>query len=77
MYAKEIWKNPTKLQTKVNTIIVINSGRAEILGYDAYLPAIYIHLIYVSTFSFFAIVVIINLDETIIVDLLQIDIHHG
>ena len=77
MYENEILQKLTKLQTKVNTIIIINSGRAVILGHDAYLPAICIHLIYVSTFSFFAVVVIINLKERIKVDLLQIDSHDG
>ena len=65
----------TKLQTKVNTIIVINCGRTVILGHDAYIYII--HLIYVSIFSFFAVVVIINLKERIKIDLLQIDFHHG
>ena len=54
----------------VNTIIVINSGRAEILGYDAYLPTIYINLIYVATFSIFAVVAIIKIKERMRIDLL-------
>ena len=61
----------------MNTIVIINGGMAVSLGQGVYLPTIYIHLIYISTFSFFAVVVIISLEERIKVDLLQIGFHHG
>ena len=59
------------------TTDLFRSYHYEVLGHDAYHPAMYIHLIYVSTFSFFAVVVIINLKERIKVNLLQIDSHYG
>ena len=65
------------MQTEVNTIIIIYGGRAVTLGHGVYHPAIYIHHVFVSKCSFFAVVVIINLEKIIKVDLLQIDFHHG
>ena len=59
------------------TTDLFRSYHYEVLGHDAYHPAMYIHLIYVSTFSFFTVVVIINLKERIKVNLLQIDYHYG
>ena len=61
----------------MDTIIIINGGRVVILGQGVYLPVIYIHLGYVSTFSFVAVVVTINIEERNKVNLLQIDFHHG
>ena len=55
--------------------MIINCGRAAILGEGV--PGIYIHLIYVLTFGFFAVVVMINWEERIKVNLLQIDFHLG
>ena len=48
----------------MNTIIIINCRLALILEKGVYLHSIFIHLNYVSTFSYIAVVVLINSEET-------------
>ena len=61
----------------MNTITIIKGGWAVILRQDIYLPAIYKHIPYILTISFFAVVVITNIEERIKAYLLQKDFNDG